>query len=515
MKAKIFKLNLLYVPIILFLFSSSLYSQTGWVQQSSGTSSNLYSVTFSDINTGTAVGAYGIIRRTTNGGINWFPQTSGTSNTLYSVHFINANTGTIVGTGGIIRRTINGGINWFPQTSGTSNTLYSVHFINANTGTIVGAGGIIRRTTNGGINWFSQLSGTYNNLNSVYFINVNTGTTVGKYGTVRKTTNGGINWFSQTIPTSYELTSIYYLNASTGIITKSNFNYTRSIYRTTNGGITWNEIYTGSVHTLRAVDFPSSSSGYLMGDEGDIFKSSDGGLTWSFFSAGVMNWFYDGSFANENTGWVVGTSGIILKTTTGGVVVPDPPSNLIGFAISDTSIFLAWYDNSTNETGFKIERSINSASNWVLIDSVGENVENYIDDNSLVPNNTYFYQVCAYIFGANSSYSNVILVYLTGINKISSNIPEDYKLYQNYPNPFNPKTIIKFDLPKASNVKIEVYDNLGKMISELVDEKLSAGSYEIEWPAPTGNATSYPSGIYFYKIETEEFKDVRKMILIK
>jgi len=511
MKTKCFKLSLFSVSIILLLFSTSLYSQTGWVQQNSGTGSNLYSITFTDINTGTAVGLSGIIRHTTNGGMNWFSQMSGTSSTLYSVHFVNANTGTIVGSGGIIRRTINGGVNWFPQTSGTSQTLKFVYFINSNTGVIVGNNGIIRRTINGGINWFSQYSGTTSNLNSVYFINANTGTTVGTYGTVRKTTNGGINWFSQSVPTTtYELTSIYFLNASTGFITKSNYNYTRSIYRTTNGGITWNEIYTGSVHTLRAVDFPSSNSGYLMGDEGDIFKSSDGGLTWSFFSAGVMNWFYDGSFANENTGWVVGTGGIILKTTTGGVVVPDPPSNLIGFAISDTSIFLAWYDNSTNETGFKIERSINSSSNWVLIDSVGANVENYIDDNGLIPNNTYFYKVCACIFGANSSYSNVIFVYLTDIKKISSKIPEDYNLFQNYPNPFNPRTHIKFDLPKATNMKITIYDNLGRVISELVNKKLNAGRYEVEWNAP-GN----PSGIYFYKIETNDFIDVKKMVLTK
>ena len=511
MKTKSFKLSFLFILIILFLFSSSLYSQTGWVQQSSGTNSTLYSVTFTDINTGTAVGANGTIRRTTNGGMNWFAQTSGTSNTLYSVHFINSNTGTIVGAGGIIRRTINGGINWFPQMGGTSNTLYSVYFINANTGTIVGSGGIIRRTTNGGVNWYSQLSGTTNNLNSVYFVNANTGTTVGKYGTVRKTTNGGINWFSQSVPTTtYELTSVYFLNSSTGIITKSNNNYTRSIYRTTNAGINWNEIYTGSVHTLRAVDFPSSNSGYLMGDEGDIFKSSNGGLNWSFFSAGVMNWFFDGSFANENTGWVVGTSGIILKTTTGGVVVPNPPSNLFGFAISDTSIFLAWYDNSTNETGFKIERSINSSSNWVLIDSVGANVENYIDDNGLVPNNTYFYRVCACIFGAISSYSNIIYVYLTDVNKISSIIPDDYNLFQNYPNPFNSKTNIKFDIPKASNVKIIVYDNLGKVIEELVDKKLSAGSYEIDW-----NAIGFSSGIYFYRIETDDYVNTKKMVLMK
>ena len=99
---------------------------------------------------------------------------------------------------------------------------------------------------------------------------------------------------------------------------------------------------------------------------------------------------------------------------------------------------------------------------------------------------------------------------VTGIKKLNSNIPEEFSLFQNYPNPFNPSTNIKFDIPKSSNVKIIVYNNLGKEIAKLVDKKLSEGSYEVNW-----NASSYSSGIYYYRIEAEEFTDVRKMILVK
>ena len=101
------------------------------------------------------------------------------------------------------------------------------------------------------------------------------------------------------------------------------------------------------------------------------------------------------------------------------------------------------------------------------------------------------------------------------VKKIGNEIPELYNLYQNYPNPFNPTTSIRFDLNKSSNMKLIVYDIQGKEITSLVNEKLNAGSYQVEWPAPTGSALDYPSGVYFYKLVSEDFVDVKKMVLIK
>ena len=71
----------------------------------------------------------------------------------------------------------------------------------------------------------------------------------------------------------------------------------------------------------------------------------------------------------------------------------------------------------------------------------------------------------------------------------------EIKLYKSYPNPFNPVTKIKFDIPKSSYVKLVIYDLLGREIKTLVNEKLNSGRYEVVWPAPTGNESSYPSGV--------------------
>jgi serine protease len=100
---------------------------------------------------------------------------------------------------------------------------------------------------------------------------------------------------------------------------------------------------------------------------------------------------------------------------------------------------------------------------------------------------------------------------LIGVEPISNEVPLKYTLYQNYPNPFNPVTTLKFDLPRQDEATVKVYDILGReTIVLLSKKKLSAGSYEI-----TFDAGSLSSGIYFYRIETQKFTDVKKMVLVK
>jgi len=220
---------------------------------------------------------------------------------------------------------------WYIQNSGTTENLYDVSFTDANTGTAVGASGTIVRTTNGGTNWTSQWFVITDYFSDVSFTDENTGTVVGYSGTILRTTNGGTNWSSQTSGTTYQLTGVY--------------------------------------------------------------------------------------FTDANTGTAVGEGGTILRTTNGGV---------------------------------------------------------------------------------------------TFINQISSEIPQRFSLYQNYPNPFNPSTSITFDIVKTSDVKLVVFDVLGREVSELVNERLSNGSFRVDF-----NASNLRSGVYFYKLITDEFVNVKKMVLIK
>jgi len=93
---------------------------------------------------------------------------------------------------------------------------------------------------------------------------------------------------------------------------------------------------------------------------------------------------------------------------------------------------------------------------------------------------------------------------------INQNLPLNFRLNQNYPNPFNPTTKISFTTGTAGNVKLTVYDLLGKEVATLLNEKKDAGSYEIEF-----NANNLSSGVYFYKLETNQFTDIKRMTLIK
>ena len=99
---------------------------------------------------------------------------------------------------------------------------------------------------------------------------------------------------------------------------------------------------------------------------------------------------------------------------------------------------------------------------------------------------------------------------VTGINYENSAIPVEYELAQNYPNPFNPTTLINFSIPQSGNVKLAIYDALGREIELLVDQNMDAGNYNADW-----NATNYSAGIYFYSIKVNDFVSTKKMVLLK
>jgi len=100
--------------------------------------------------------------------------------------------------------------------------------------------------------------------------------------------------------------------------------------------------------------------------------------------------------------------------------------------------------------------------------------------------------------------------FVTDIGEKSVIYPTEYALSQNYPNPFNPVTTINYSLPKASNVKIDIYNTLGQKIAQLVKSKQSAGKYSVTWHA--GNLAS---GIYIYRFEADGFVQTKKMLLLK
>ncbi len=126
---------------------------------------------------------------------------------------------------------------------------------------------------------------------------------------------------------------------------------------------------------------------------------------------------------------------------------------------------------------------------------------NYFTDNGVPGDGFYFdnFRVINYTDGPG-----------VGISQNGSEIPVSFALYQNYPNPFNPVTKIRFDLPKSSNVKLTVFDVLGREVKVLANQNIEAGKFEIDF-----NASALTSGIYFYTITSNNFTLTKKMMLLK
>lgn len=112
--------------------------------------------------------------------------------------------------------------------------------------------------------------------------------------------------------------------------------------------------------------------------------------------------------------------------------------------------------------------------------------------------------------GPENVYANQENLAAVGIEPVSGTVPGSYKLEQNYPNPFNPTTTISFDISKAGFTTLKVYNILGMEVASLVNENLGAGIYSINF-----DAAKLSNGIYFYTLQSGDFREVRKMMLVK
>ncbi|MDY0083403.1 MAG: T9SS type A sorting domain-containing protein [Ignavibacteriaceae bacterium] len=185
------------------------------------------------------------------------------------------------------------------------------------------------------------------------------------------------------------------------------------------------------------------------------------------------------------------------------------PVELTSFTanVINNSVLLQWSTaTELNNNGFEIERKTNGE--WTMIGYVpgyGTITEpqsySFIDQN--VSQGTYTYRLKQLDFDGSFYYSQEVSVEM-GFT------PSEFLLSQNYPNPFNPSTTISFSLPIATNAKLTIYNQIGQKVTELVNKNLEAGNYSFNW-----NASNQSSGLYFYELQTAEFKSVKKMTLLK
>lgn len=516
--------------IFIFLNPSDLFSQSGWQQVANFNNVALYKVYFINENTGFSVGSqdhsYSMIYKTTNGGSYWSSMNlPGGFNSceLYSITFINNSTGFIVGgiwsSGNpIFMKTTDQGVSWSNQTSSipSSSMLWDVKFSNEFTGYICGSQGLFLKTTNGGNNWNQLNTGTSNFLKNIQIAPDNPQIiyAIGVSSFLLKSTNAGINWEIFNFSSEENITNLSFINNQTGYVSGALYSYPYStvLYKTTDGGYNWSDLTTHipAGNQTSVIKFYNINTGYLAGNF--IHKTTNGGINWTRQESYPWWTIYKDIFILNNTfisvicTWQSIYNGIILKTVNGGDSPPNPPSNLSATRRLNVNK-LIWVDNSVIENGYIAERNIPPDTSWFKIDTINSNQTIYFD--TVDANNTS-YRIYGFNDVGNSIPSNIAVPTLISINQNSNYISSDFELFQNYPNPFNPSTRIKFSLSQNGFVNIEIYDYLGKIVSNLFSGELNSGYYNLSF-----DGSNLASGIYFCKLTTKNYSKTKKMILVR
>jgi photosystem II stability/assembly factor-like uncharacterized protein len=349
---------------VLVIGTPAVHAQ-GWFPQTSGITTTLFEVQMADAYHGTAVGAGGVIIRTTNAGITWQNIPSGTTTNLYGVDFCCLNNGITVGNGGLMLRTTDEGATWNALPQITTDNLRGISFTTASVGMVVGTNGAILRSTNGGASW-AEIRGITASLYEVSFVTADVGTVVGATGTILRTTDGGVTWAVQPSGVTRLLLGVSFTDANHGTVVGA----LGTILRTTNGGASWNPQSSGVTTDLTSVTMIDLSLGYAVGNLGVVLRTTNGGTTWTQQTSGVTSDLNEVSFTDAFTGTVVGTGGVILRTISGGepggALALVSPNGGESFAIGST-MNITW--NSSGFTNAKIELSRDGGTGWEILNA--------------------------------------------------------------------------------------------------------------------------------------------------
>ena len=428
-----------------------------------------------------------------NASAQWKVQTRDSLYNFNDVEFINVYTGWVIGNNGKIFKTQDGGYHWHQQLNNSPvNNLQRIHFpsqsVPGNTGYIIGYvdnslpnAGVLLETNDSGYIWQDVWLRNFYYMKDVQFFNPYTGFIIGgrdstsSLGYILKTTNGGFGATTTlTIDTVLNFgifKTLSFINTNTGYVCAVDSNKNSTIIKTLNSGGDWfikSHLSNIDIHQMQ---FLSELTGFAVGGGyngagAKILKTTNGGVNWSVQTFGMDGNYFNGiSFAYDRgrwRGWVCGENGNVYNTTNLGVT---------------------WYKQAAPE-GF-----IQNLNGICFLDL----------DHGWSSGNS----------------GGVVSTYTGGdptssISPINGNIPTKYNIAQNYPNPFNPETNIKFSIPENSLVRISVYNSLGQIIENLVNERLSAGEYVTKFH---GEALS--SGIYFYTISAGSYNKTMKMLLVK
>jgi hypothetical protein len=339
-------------------------------------------------------------------------------------------------------------------------------------------------STNNGTSWTQT---TLNNQ-TVYSLLVNgnnifAGTSIGVY----RTTNNGANW---TLVLNNQFVGSLAINGN-NIFAGTSI----GVYRTTNNGATWAQ---AGLNGQFVLSLAVNGSNIFAGTFTGVYRTTNNGATWT--QTTLNNQLVSALAVNGNNIFA-GTfpNGVYISNDNGTNWIQTflNNQNVLSLAVSGNNIFAG--TGSPTPNGVFV--SNNNGANWT---QRNQGFPPTIDIHALCIFNNYIFA------GTGNSVYRRLLSELIGIQPISNEVPNQFSLSQNYPNPFNPVTKIRFALPKSTFASIVVYDILGRSVETIVNEQLNAGTYEADWLAD-----KIASGVYYYKLVTEDYTETRKMVLIK
>jgi len=337
--------------------------------------------------------------------------------------------------------------------------------------------------------------------------------------------------------------NIYITSGSGAVFLNKDFITTKF---NTSGQLLWERNYDGTAHNNdepSAIDIDNSGNVYVAGksrgigtdyDFTFISYSADGDFRWEKrFSSPLDDEAMDLITDNANniyvTGFLSASKGsgdmLTVKCKSSGNISWQRPFNYIfdlselGKSITIDDEYNVYITGGSNRPSGVYEYSDyltlkydpNGSVKWVMNYNCLPSGINEDKPTKIAIDNNHNVYVTGWSYGVlRSDICTIKYSPLIGIIPVTNLIPGEFTLYQNYPNPFNPETKIRFDIAKSSYTTLKIYDAMGSEISTLVNENISAGTYEVTW-----NAQNFTSGVYFYKLINEDFTQTKKMVLIK
>jgi photosystem II stability/assembly factor-like uncharacterized protein len=243
-----------------------------WSSCASGTARNLHGIAFAGRDLGAAVGDYGTLIRTTDGGDQWHEMSTATTQHLRAVALLPDGSGFVVGANGIIFHSTDAFATWSAQPSGTTAFLAAIACRSASNALVAGVNGTVLRTTNGGGSWTALPTGITAPLRAVAFANDDVAVAVGAFGTLIRTSDRGDSWSATILPFRPTLNAVIFFDALHGFISADG----GVAYETSDGGLTWHFTPVES----RLLAFAQFSPQWCAAVGYALALTSDEGATW-------------------------------------------------------------------------------------------------------------------------------------------------------------------------------------------------------------------------------------------